>query len=198
MQPTLYFTLLGAKPIGRHTEQHDVFIDIAYSMQGLVPAIERFWQDAKPKIHVDAWQAVTQVDGFAISIRGRNEPLESHEEKGLKLFFINLGGYKPDHFDEYHYRMLIVAPDKATAIKHAKNTAFYKHTGFDGAPSHIDDKYGVDVDDFAEVEDMLPQNTRQKFRIAIEKASKQHVDTLHLGYWTLEKFKEAAEEKYQR
>lgn len=198
MLPTLYFTLLGAKPPGRHTEQHDVFIDIASSMKAMVPAIEKFWSDAKPNIHVDAWKAVTHVDDHAIIIKERNAAVSPNEEKELKLFFINLGGYKPDHFDEFHYRMLIVAPDKATAIKHAKNTAFYKHTGFVGAPSHVDDKYGVDVDDMAEVEDMLPDCTRKLYRIAIERSSQQQVDTLHLGYWTLDKFREAEEETYQR
>ena len=47
--------------------------------------------------------------------------------------------------------MLSVGADKAAAIMQAKKTAFYKHTGFVGAPSHVDDKYGVDVDDLHEI-----------------------------------------------
>ena len=64
-----------------------------------------------------------------------------------RLFFINLGGYKENEFEEYHYKMLTACEDKSVAIQAAKQTAFYKHTGFKGATSHIDDKYGVDVDD---------------------------------------------------
>lgn len=198
MNQHLYFTLLGAKPKGRHTEQHDVFIDIAPSMRALIPAIENFWPEAKPKIHVDAWQAITHLDGYDIVIKERNSAPAAEETIGLKLFFINLGGYKLDHFDEYHYRMLLVAPDKATAINYAKKTAFYKHAGFEGAPSHVDDKYGVDVDDLAEVEDMLPESTRARFRIALIKSTDTRINTLHLGYWTLAKFLDAPDELYQQ
>ncbi len=197
MKHHLYFTLLGAKPAGRHTEQHDVFIDIAISMRALIPAIEKFWPEAKPKIHVDAWKAVTQIDGYEVHIKGRSEAPAVHEATNIKLFFINLGGYKPDQFDEYHYRMLLAAPDKATAISYAKKTAFYKHTGFEGAPSHVDDKYGVDVDELAEVEDMLPQETRAQFRIALIPSNSSKTDSLHLGYWTLSKFLDAPHENYQ-
>ena len=40
-------------------------------------------------------------------------------------------------------------------IKVAKATTFYKHFSFEGATSHIDDKYGIDVDDIYNVNDIL-------------------------------------------
>jgi len=55
--------------------------------------------------------------------------------------------------------MIVAAGDKGEAVKQAKNTAFYKHTGFKGADSHIDKKYGVDVDDFFEIADISPQQS---------------------------------------
>ena len=103
-----------------------------------------------------------------------------------KLFFINLGGYKQGEFDEFHYKMLIVASGKDAAIAKAKQTAFYKHTGFKGAPSHIDDKYGVDVDDVFEIKDILPKALKQKYCIAIQPSLSTKEDDMHLGYFKLD------------
>jgi len=38
----LFMLLLGCKPPGRHTEQHDVFFGIARSLRDLVPEIQAF------------------------------------------------------------------------------------------------------------------------------------------------------------
>lgn len=38
----LYMLLLGCKPKGRHTEQHDIFIGIADDLASLVPDILQF------------------------------------------------------------------------------------------------------------------------------------------------------------
>ena len=176
----LYMLLLGCKPPGRFTEQHDVFFGIARSLNELVPAIIAAWPEA-PKIHIDAWREVTKVEGYAISIVPK-EDWQTHPEK---LFFLNLGGYKPQVFEEFHYKMLAVAADKGVAITQAKATAFYKHTGFEGATSHIDDKYGVDVDDLYEIEDILPASLKEKYGIRIEAGNAGKEDEWHLGYTKL-------------
>jgi hypothetical protein len=41
------------------------------------------------------------------------------------------------------------------ASKKAETSTFYKHCGFEGAPSHIDDEYGVDIDNIYNVTDIL-------------------------------------------
>ena len=48
---------------------------------------------------------------------------EVMEDWNDKLFFINLGGYKPGDFEEYHYKTLTVAQSMAQAVKAAKQTA---------------------------------------------------------------------------
>lgn len=181
----LYMIMLGASPIGRHTEQHDLFFTISSSLKETVPAIKAFWPEAKDKLHIDAWREVTAVDGYAISIQPKTEQTL---EQDHKLFFLNLGGYKVGEFDEFHYKMLIVAPDMAAAIKEAKKSAWYKHTGFKGATSHIDDKYGVDVDDVHHVQEILPPGMSSDYRIVIEPGIDQSaMDEIHLGYFQLHK-----------
>ena len=63
--------------------------------------------------------------------------------------------------------MLVAAADKSEAIQQAKSTAFFRHTGFKGAPAHVDDKFGLDVDDVHEIRDILPASTKAKFRLQV-------------------------------
>lgn len=181
----LYMVLLGCKPKGRYTEQHDIFFGIGYCLKELVPDIIASWPEA-PKIHIDAWREVTEADGHTIHVVQKENG--DNIEKADKLFFINLGGYKENEFEEYHYKMLAVGKEKALAIKKAKESAFYKHTGFAGADSHIDDKYGVDVDDLYEIEDILPRHMKEKFALQIQEVSSTtEKDVWHLGYTILSK-----------
>jgi hypothetical protein len=183
-QLKLFMMMLGCRPAGRNTEQHDMFFGIAPAMSDLVPAIKAFWPEAKGNVHVDAWREVTQVDGYQVQVLPREE---AADEEADKLFFLNLGGYKAGEFDEFHYKMLVVARDSAAAVKQAKQSAFYKHTGFKGATSHIDDKFGVDIDELYQVKDILPEDLKQKYTIHLSPSEADTADELHLGYFQLHK-----------
>lgn len=180
----LFMLLVGCRPKGRYTEQHDVLFAIGKTLKSLVPQILNFWPEAKGVIHVDAWREITKVDGFNISIvtKTNNDDVNHQPEK---LFFINLGGYKQYEFDEFHYKMIVAAPNTANAIAQAKQTAFYKHTGFKGAPSHIDDKYGIDVDDIFLIKDILSLQLTKKYTIHLTPSTNLREDEIHLGYFKL-------------
>jgi hypothetical protein len=180
----LYMVLLGCKPQGRFIEQHDVFFGIGRSLKELVPKIIKSWPEAKGNIHIDAWREVTSVNGYSVNIsesRSTNLP-----EK--RLFFLNLGGYKKDEFEEFHYKLLTVSENPSLAIKEAKKTAFYKHIGFKGAASHIDDKYLIDVDDIYDVSEILSPLTKTKYTIHLLKNEVIKPDDLfNLGYLQFQK-----------
>jgi hypothetical protein len=182
----LFMVLVGATPKGRHTEQHDVFFGIGESLSSLAPAIEAFWPDAKGRVHIDAWRAVTHVDGYAVRVRERGNAAAAATNR---LYFINLGGYKPGEFEEYHYKTIVAGPDKGAAVRRSKETAFYKHIGFKGAESHIDDKYGIDVDDAHEIADILPPDIKGTFMLEVLPATGGADDELHIGYVKLENLK---------
>jgi hypothetical protein len=59
--------------------------------------MKAFWPEAKGKIHIDAWREVTIVDNFSIEIVAK-------KRFQIICFFINLGGYKENEFEEYHYK----------------------------------------------------------------------------------------------
>ena len=183
--PQLFMLLLGCKPPGRNTEQHDTFFAIAHTAAELEPQIRAFWPAPK-KIHADALRWVNCVDDYAIEVVAKTTAINQN----FKLWFINLGGYKRGEFDEFHYKLLTVAANKGAAIAAAKQTAFYKHTGFAGAPAHVDDKYGVDVDDVYELEDVLSPQLKEQYSIRITPAHSLPPDRLELGYITMDKLQE--------
>ena len=182
LMPKLFMLLVGCSPPQRFIEQHDVFFGIANHISELFPAVIAFWPEVNGKIHFDAWREVNLVNGYEVKIV-TSKPLDS----AAQLFFINLGGYKKDEFEEYHYKMIVAAKDKATAISLSKQTAFYKHTGFKGANSHIDDKYGIDVDDVYAIRDILPTSDKSTHFISIQPAKPGiPEDEIHLGYFRLD------------
>jgi hypothetical protein len=201
--PTLFMVQLGGRPKGRLIEQHDMFFGIADDLVELIPAINEHWPEVKNKWHVDSYRAVTRVDGYRIDWVAKDEAEnesaaeleEAHDDKidddstYLKLFFINLGGYLPDDFEEYHHKLLIVAPTQAEAIKQAKQSDFYKKysfkdkdTPFDAA-SHIDDKHQVDVDDIYNVNELLTAGSLQIIKDKADTASIE--DKAYIGYLSI-------------
>ena len=174
--------VLGCRPEGRLIEQHDVFFGIGSELKDLVPAIKDFWPEANGKIHIDAWREVNYVEGYRVNVLKRGPDLPDQ-----KLFFINLGGYKEGEFEEYHHKILCGAKNAAAAIAYAKETPFYQGVGFKGAPSHVDDKYGIDVDEIYEIQDLLPTVVKEKYCIYLRECPSPYIDTLHIGYLKLEK-----------
>ena len=182
--PKLYLLLIGASPPERNIEQHDVYFGIGDSIKDLIPGVAAFWP-GNNKLHFDAWREVTSVNGYKVEVvvKTENKPASP-----FKLFFINLGGYKQKEFEEFHYKMIIAATDKAEAVNSSKQTAFFKHTGFKGATSHIDDKFGVDVDDVYEIADILPATAKEKYSIKVTPGVSLAEDEIHLGYFKLSMF----------
>ena len=174
--------LLGCKPPGRHIEQHDIFFGIGVGLRDLIPEIQRFWPEPE-KIHIDAWREVNQVDGFQIKVLAREQNEISHQAP--RLFFINLGGYQENKFEEQHYNLLTVKVNRSAAYQEAKKTLFFRNNHFPGAESHIDDKYGIDVDDLYEIGEMLSPGQKEKYQIELLPADSFREDIIHLGYFKL-------------
>lgn len=111
--PFLHMIMIGCTPKGRFTEQHDIFFGVGTSLKELIPDMISFWPEAEGKIHIDAWQKITQCDGYTIEVIPKEQLILQDEQ----LFFLNLGGYKENEFEEFHYKVLTVAKNKAEAIK---------------------------------------------------------------------------------
>ena len=157
--PTLFMVQLGGRPKGRLIEQHDIFFGVANQVRELVDDINHHWPEVKKKWHIDSYRAITKVGNHTVKLIESNN--QTANDNGLKLFFINLGGYQQGSFEEFHHKLLIVAATQAEAIKQAKQSTFYKEFTFKdkdspfNAASHIDDKFQVDIDDIYDVNDLV-------------------------------------------
>ena len=166
---TLFMVQLGGRPKGRLIEQHDIFFGVAHKVSELIENINTHWPEVKNKWHIDAYRAITKVDGYSIKLIESRDSSAIDSTTNLKLFFINLGGYQQGSFEEFHYKLLIVASTRAEAIKQAKQSQFYKAFTYKdkdspfNAASHIDDKFAVDIDNIYNVNDLF-----SNFQLVIE------------------------------
>lgn len=184
----LFMVLLGCRPKGRLTEQHDVFFGLAESLTELIPAFSKFWPSSGG-LHIDAWREVAFVNNYRIQVIPRKSVL--HQEAKLHLFFINLGGYRSGEFEEFHQKILVVAPNTADAIKQAKQSRFFKEASCisAGGASHIDDKYGIDVDEIHRIEDVWSEKEKEQYELLIEEVLQAPIDADQIGYLKLSKLK---------
>ena len=196
--PILYMIQLGGRPKGRLIEQHDIFFGVANTVNELITDINNHWPEVKNKWHIDSYRAITKVDDYAIKLVESSNQVENNH--ALKLFFINLGGYQQGSFEEFHYKLLIVAANQAEAIKQAKQSDFYKQFTFNdksspfNAASHIDDKLEVDIDDIYNVNDLI-----SNVEIIIEPIVRALDDSLnvvedkeYVGYLSIKNIKKLA------
>lgn len=156
---TLFMVQLGGRPKGRLIEQHDIFFGVANQMSELIDDINNHWPEVNNKWHIDSYRAITKVGNHTVKLIESDN--QAAPDNGLKLFFINLGGYQQGSFEEFHYKLLVVANSQADAIKQAKQSEFYKQFTFKdktspfNAASHIDDKFEVDIDNIYNVNDLV-------------------------------------------
>jgi len=183
--PKLFMVLLGSKAAKRNVEQHDFFFGIGDSLQALVPAMQDFWPEAGSSLHIDGWREIHTVEGHQIRIVTKNT---SNNPK--RLFFINLGGYQSGKLEEQHYTLLTVQEDRKNAIKASTATEFFKNSSIEkikSASAHIDEKYGIDVDEIYRVDELLSESDKSLWQIELIPEINLIPDEIHLGYYPLDR-----------
>ena len=132
--PTLFLVVLGGRSASSHIELHDVRFVAGRSIEDTLPELRRQWFGRREGLHLDSFMAVRAVDGYAVRL-GR-EPSAPGPER---LWFVNLGAYRPDSLAELHHFGLVVA----TSAVAAKAAA--KRQWLQGAlQQHKDDLWAVD------------------------------------------------------
>lgn len=182
----LFMVLLGSKAPGRTVEQHDFFFGIGTSLKDLLPQMIDFWPETGKSLHIDGWREVTCVDDHRVQVLHKGIV---EIEQGERLFFINLGGYQTGKLEEQHYTLLTVQQDRKSAVKTSVGTNFFKQQSIaavKSAAAHIDEKYGIDVDEIYRIEDLLPDVIKEKYSIILEPADARQPDEIHLGYLKLD------------
>jgi hypothetical protein len=181
----LFMVLLGSKAPGRIVEQHDFFFGIGTDLKSLLAEMHNFWPEAGKSLHIDGWREVTAVEGYQVTV----VPADQQQKTGKRLFFINLGGYQEGKLEEQHYTLLTVQDDRKSAVKTSTLTDFFRQQSIKSirsAAAHIDEKYGIDVDDIYRIEDVLPEHVKQQYSIEVRPNASAVPDQIHLGYYKLD------------
>lgn len=188
---------IGARPKGRLIEQHDVVFCAVDDFTQVIDVVNKAWQEAKNNWHIDAWREITRVGEYRIELVPNTPSDHKTDEMQSQLYFVNLGGYLPDMFEEFHYKDLVVASSVANATAQVKQSEFYKTydlttidplTGINGV-SHVDDRMNVDIDEIHAVNALISDFTLKIIPLSDSEKLTVPQDTLHIGYLSKKKIR---------
>ncbi len=138
MENKLFAVYLGGRAPRCNTELHDVVFVVGASIEATYEQLMDKWFGDPLRLHIDSWLELDVIDGYRVTLR--SEPA-THPEK---LYFINLGAYRPGEFTELHANAFLVAPDEKTVKQRAKRELMRGTLQV-----HTDDLY--DIDDCLEI-----------------------------------------------
>ena len=113
----LFAVYLGGRADRCNIELHDVVFVIGTSIEDTYPMLVKKWFGDPCHVHIDSYMHLQYVDGFEIELVKE----QSEGDSSKKLYFINLGAYKPCEFTEYHQSAFYVAESSPEAVRRAKS-----------------------------------------------------------------------------
>lgn len=116
-EPKLFAVYLGGRADRCNIELHDVVFVVGSCIEETYPLLAKKWFGNMIHFHIDSYLHLKNVDGYEIQLS--QKPVPSDPSK--KLYFINLGAYKPYEFTEYHQSAFYVAEDAPEAVRRAKS-----------------------------------------------------------------------------
>jgi hypothetical protein len=93
-----------------------VFV-VGSSIEETYPLLAKKWFGNLQGFHIDSYIELQNIDGYQIEL-SQDLPKENSLNK---LYFINLGAYKPGEFTEYHQSAFYVADSSPDAVRRAKS-----------------------------------------------------------------------------
>ena len=135
----LFAVFLGGRADKCNIELHDVVFTCAKDIQSSYTDLLDKWFGNPKRLHIDSWIELKYIDGYKIQL-SKSKPILKE-----KLYFINLGGYDKNKFEELHESKFLVGPNRIDIKKRAKKSLLL---GYDQV--HTDDLY--DVDDCIEID----------------------------------------------
>src|SRR5580704_9862432 len=114
MDQKLFAVYLGGRAPRCNTELHDVVFVVGESIETTYDQLMDKWFGDPLSVHIDSWLDLQYVDGYRILLSP--EPSRQTE----KLFFINLGAYRPGEFTELHAIAFLVARSEQEVKQRAK------------------------------------------------------------------------------
>lgn len=107
----LYMFYVGGSFRNSNIELHDVRFCLGATPQDCYEDLKKQWWGTPSSLHIDSWAEITHADGFDVVLS--DKPFEGSE----KLYFLNLGGYNSEEFEEAHRNIIVVANTEKAAIQ---------------------------------------------------------------------------------
>jgi len=114
-QATLFLVVLGGRTNSSNIELHDVRFVAGRQIDDTLSELRRQWFGRREGLHLDSYMAVRAIDGWAVQLL--RDPAPPCPER---LWFVNLGAYRPDSLAESHHFGLVVARSSQAAKAAAK------------------------------------------------------------------------------
>jgi len=131
----LFVVLLGGRHAHANTEVHDVVFAAGRTLEDTHVQLRAQWFGAPEGLHIDAWMTVDGVEDRQVRLLP-----EPPSGDAPRLYFANLGGYRPGVFGEEHRYLLLLAHDLAEAKRKALAQA-----GADWDQPHRDALFALDA-----------------------------------------------------
>ena len=151
----LFLVVLGGRTKGCNVEQHDVRWVVGRSVDDTIPELKRQWFGIRRGLHIDSYRRIRCVDGHRVSIISASEP---ELDQDMKLWFVNLGAFKPEDMAEQHRFGLVVARSSQAAKAKAKRLWMRGEEQI-----HKDDLHAVNGG--PEIDDLLPIDGNGLWRV---------------------------------
>ena len=129
----LFAVFLGGRAERCNIELHDVVFTCADEITLSYNDLLNKWFGDVRRLHIDSWVELKYIDGYEI-ILSKIKPNQNNS-----LYFINLGGYDQNKFEELHESKFLVGSNSNSIKKRAKEELL---VGYDQV--HTDDLYDVD------------------------------------------------------
>lgn len=129
----LFAVFLGGRAERCNIELHDVVFTCADKITDCYDDIIDKWFGDPNRLHIDSWVELKYIDGYEILL-SKTKPNQNES-----LYFINLGGYDKNKFEELHESKFLVGSKINEIKKRAKDKLLL---GYDQV--HTDDLYDVD------------------------------------------------------
>lgn len=134
----LFSVFLGGRADKCNIELHDVVFTLGEKIEDSYNDLLGKWFGLPDRLHIDSWVEINMVEGYKVSLS------KEKNKTNKKLYFVNLGAYEKNRFEELHESRFMVDINKINVKKRAK-----KQLLIGKEQVHLDDLY--DVDDCIEI-----------------------------------------------
>lgn len=112
----LFMFYVGGNAGKSNIEVHDIQFVVARTPEEAWPALREAWFGDADKIHIDGYSRINWADGYEVTLA------RTPAHGGVKLFFVNAGGYRSDTLAELYEFGLFTASDAREAKEKALKT----------------------------------------------------------------------------